>query len=308
MSRVRAVSTSDNLRAAGLVCLVTALFAFSDTIMKHLFETVPVGQVMGLRGVLICLLLLAALVIRRRRFVPAHAFSPVSLARAVIEIGLSLSFFVSLRIMPLADATVLLFAAPIIMTVMATLFLGEKVGARRWSAVLAGFLGVLLVAGPTNRALGVEALLPLFAATLVAVRDVITRYVPPEHDSTTVALATAIAVSVAGCLSLPLGWTGLVEPWVWPSLMDTVQIALGAMMIAAAYTAIVGAYRLGETSFLAPFRYSSIPLIVLLSWSVFGDRPTSSMLIGALVISLSGIFIFTRERQLARRARLAGPG
>ncbi len=306
MSPARIVAMRDNLRAAGLVCLVTALFAVSDTILKHLFERVPVGQVMGLRGVLICVLLLLALLIRRRRFVPEHAFSPVSLARAAIEIALSLSFFLSLRIMPLADATVLLFAAPIIMTLMATLFLGEKVGAPRWIAVLTGFLGVLLVAGPTNRALGTEALLPLLAATLVAIRDVITRYVPAEHDSTTVALTTAIAVSIAGCLSLPLGWTGLIEPWVAPGPADMAQIALSATLIAAAYTAVVAAYRLGETSFLAPFRYSSIPLVVLLSWSVFGDRPTLSMLVGTVVISLSGMFIFTRERQQARRTRLAG--
>ncbi|MEZ5859786.1 MAG: hypothetical protein R3D28_12570 [Geminicoccaceae bacterium] len=79
------LSTGENLGAAGLVCLVTALFAVSDTVMKHLFQTVPVGQVMGLRGILICLLLLAVLVLRRRRFVWAHAASPVSLARAVLR-------------------------------------------------------------------------------------------------------------------------------------------------------------------------------------------------------------------------------
>jgi S-adenosylmethionine uptake transporter len=308
MSKGRVVSTGENLRAAGLVCLVTALFAVSDTVMKHLFQTVPVGQVMGLRGILICLLLLAVLVLRRRRFVWAHAASPVSLARAILEVAISLSFFMSLLLMPLADATVLLFAAPIIMTVMATLFLGEQVGVRRWSAVLVGFLGVLLVAGPTNRTLGVEAVFPLLAATLVAIRDVITRYVPLEHDSTTVALTTAIAVSLAGCLSLPLGWTGLIAPWVWPGLADLVKIAVGAVLIATAYIAVVAAYRLGEMSFLAPFRYSSIPLVVLLSWTVFGDRPTPSMLVGAAIITFSGIFIFTRERQLARRAQAAGPG
>ncbi len=308
MSPARIVSTSDNLRAAGLVCFVTALFALSDTVMKHLFQTVPVGQVMGLRGVLICLLLFAVLVVRRRRFVRAHALSLVSLARAGLEVAISLSFFMSLLMMPLADATVLLFAAPIIMTVMATLFLGEKVGVRRWSAVLVGFLGVLLVAGPTNRALGVESLLPLLSATLVAIRDVITRYVPIDHDSTTVALTTAVAVSLAGCLSLPLAWSGLVAPWVWPDPVDAAKIVVGAVLIATAYIAVVAAYRLGEMSFLAPFRYSSIPLVLLLSWSVFGDRPTPSMLVGAAIITASGIFIFTRERQLARRARLAGQG
>lgn len=306
MSAPRTVPAADNLRAAGLVTLTMALFAVSDALMKQLFLSVPVGQVIGLRGVLICLLLTGALHLRRRRFVAAHALSRASLGRALLEIAVSFSFFTSIRLMPLADATVLLFTAPLVMTVAAVLFLGERVGIRRWSAVLAGFAGVLMVAGPGNPTPSVTALLPLLAACLVAGRDLLTRYVPADHDSTTVALTTGMAVGLAGCLSLPLGWLGLASPWVWPSLADWAFIVAGALLIGTAYTTIVMGYRLGEASFLAPFRYSAIPLTIALSWGVFGDAPNAAMLGGAAVICGSGIYIFTRERQLARRARLAG--
>ncbi len=302
------VSAADNLRAAGMVALTMALFAVSDTLVKTLFERLPVGEVMALRGLLITLLLSTFLVARHRRLVARHLLDRIALVRALLEVAVAFAFFKSLAIMPLADATVILFGAPIIMTVAASLFLGEKVGPRRWTAVLVGFAGVVLVAGPGNPAIGWAAFLPLAAAVLVAVRDLITRFVPQTHDSTTVALTTAIAVSLGGWLSLPLGKAGLAGAWLWPTSGEWLVIATSALLIGIAYNTVVIGYRLGEASFLAPFRYSSIPLAILLSWSVFDDVPSPVMLLGALIITASGIFIVVRERQLARRMPLADGG
>ncbi len=303
-----AVSPADNLRAAGMVALTMSLFAVSDTLVKTLFDRLPVGEVIALRGLMIAGLLVGFLVIRHRRLILGHLLDRIALARALIEVAVAFAFFKSLALMPLADATVILFGSPIIMTVAAALFLAEKVGPRRWAAVLIGFVGVVLVAGPGNQAIGWAALLPLSAAVLVAVRDLITRFVPKTHDSTTVALTTAIAVSIGGWLSLPLGTIGLAGAWLWPTPAEWLVILLSAILIGTAYNTVVIGYRLGEASFLAPFRYSSIPLAILLSWSVFGDVPSPIMLLGALIITASGVFIFTRERQLARRAELAEGG
>ena len=302
------VSAADNLRAAGMVALTMSLFAVSDALVKTLFDRLPVGEVVALRGLLITGLLVSFLVVRHRRLILRHLLDRIALARALIEVFVAFAFFKSLALMPLADATVILFGSPIIMTVAASLFLGEKVGPRRWTAVIIGFVGVILVAGPGNQAIGWAALLPLSAAVMVAVRDLITRFVPKGHDSTTVALTTAIAVSIGGWLSLPMGTIGLAGPWLWPTPGEWLTIAASAILIGTAYNTVVIGYRLGEASFLAPFRYSSIPLAILLSWTVFGDVPSAAMLLGALIISGSGIFIFTRERQLARRAQLADAG
>jgi drug/metabolite transporter (DMT)-like permease len=303
-----AVPAADNLRAAGMVALTMSFFAISDTLVKTLFDRLPVGQVLGLRGALIMLLLMGILVVRRRRLLLAHLVDRIAMLRALSEIAVAYAFFKSLQLMPLADATVLLFAAPIIMTVASTLLLGEQVGPRRWTAVLVGFLGVVFVAGPGNASIGWTALLPLAAAFIVAGRDLITRFVPPDHDSTTVALTTAIAVTIGGWLSLPLGGLGLAGSWVWPTSAEWLVIAASSLLIGIAYNTVVIGYRLGEASFLAPFRYTSIPLAILLSWTVFGDVPSFLMLAGALIISGSGIFIFARERQLAKRAQLADQG
>jgi len=302
------VSAADNLRAAGMVALTMSLFAVSDALVKTLFDRLPVGEVVALRGLLITGLLVSFLVVRHRRLILRHLLDRIALARALIEVFVAFAFFKSLALMPLADATVILFGSPIIMTVAAALFLGEQVGPRRWTAVIIGFVGVVLVAGPGNQAIGWAALLPLSAAVMVAVRDLITRFVPKTHDSTTVALTTAIAVSIGGWLSLPMGTIGLAGAWLWPTLGEWLTIAASALLIGTAYNTVVIGYRLGEASFLAPFRYSSIPLAILLSWTVFGDVPSPIMLTGALIIAGSGIFIFTRERQLARRAELAEGG
>jgi len=300
-----AVAPADNLRAAGMVALTMSLFAVSDTLVKTLFDRLPVGQVIALRGLVITCLLAGFLVVRHRRLVLRHLLDRIALARALIEVLVAFAFFKSLALMPLADATVILFGSPIIMTVAAALLLGEKVGPRRWTAVVIGFLGVVLVAGPGNRTIGWAALLPLSAAVLVAVRDLITRFVPKTHDSTTVALTTAIAVSIGGWLSLPASALGLAAGWLWPTADEWLVIAASALLIGTAYNTVVIGYRLGEASFLAPFRYSSIPLAILLSWTVFGDVPSVAMLSGALIIAGSGIFILVRERQLANRPQLA---
>jgi len=303
-----AVAAADNLRAAGMVALTMSLFAVSDALVKTLFDRLPVGEVIALRGLLITGLLVGFLLARHRRLILAHLLERVALTRALIEVLVAFAFFKSLALMPLADATVILFGSPIIMTVAAALFLGEKVGLRRWTAVIIGFVGVILVAGPGNQTIGWAALLPLSAAVMVAVRDLITRFVPKTHDSTTVALTTAIAVSIGGWLSLPMGSIGLAGAWLWPTPGEWLTIAASAVLIGIAYNTVVIGYRLGEASFLAPFRYSSIPLAILLSWTVFGDVPSPIMLTGALIITASGVFIFTRERQLARRAELAERG
>jgi len=302
------VSAADNLKAALLVSLTMSLFAISDTLVKSLFDRLAVGQVLGLRGLFITCLLMGFIVLRQRRVIRAELLDRIAVTRGILEIALAFAFFKSLQLMPLADATVLLFAAPIIMTVTAALFLGEKVGPRRWTAVLVGFGGVVLVAGPGNETIGVAALLPLTAAFLVAARDLITRFIPPGHDSTTVALTTAIAVTLGGWLSLPAGALGIDHAWQPPTPAEWGIVFLSALIIGTAYNTVVIGYRLGETSFLAPFRYSAIPLAILLSWTVFGDVPSPAMLLGALIITGSGIFIFTRERQLARRAQLADKG
>jgi drug/metabolite transporter (DMT)-like permease len=286
---------SESYRAAGLVVLTMALFAVSDAVLKLLLGRLPIGELMFLRGVLVCLLILSWLLVREALPRRVQLLERVNLARALIELGVAAAFFAALRNLPLANATTLIFASPIIMTLLATVLLKERVGLRRWSAVIVGFLGVLIVAAPTAEGWSMAAVSGLLAAVLVAVRDLITRFIPPEIGAGAAALTTAATVTLGGALTLPFAW-------VPPEPRELLLIAASSLLIAVAYATIVMAFRRGELSFVAPFRYVSIPLSVVLGWLVFGDVPSWNMLLGAAIVAGSGVFIFHRERALARRA------
>ncbi len=286
-------ATADaNLRAAGLVTATMALGALSDALVKLVLADLPIGQVMALRGGMICALLFALLLWRGRLAALYGALDRANLARAACEVAGAVCFFAALRHLPLGVAVVLLFTAPFFMTGVVALA-GERVGAWRWGAVLAGFVGVVLVVPFEGGGGGAAYLLPLAAAALAALRDLLVRRVGRDADAVALGLAMALAVTLAGALSLPLGWR----------VLDGAALPLlagSALCVAFAYVAIVAAYRMGEVSFLAPFRYGTIPFAILLGFVVFDERLEARTLLGALVIVVAGAVIFHRERRAAR--------
>ncbi len=286
----------DNARAAGLLLLTVLLYGLNDMLVKLALVEIGVGQVLALRGAMICPLLLVWLAWRRRLWTLRPALGGVSLLRGLCEVVVSLSFFAGLSRLPLADATVLLFTAPLMITLIAAFFLREPVDARRWLAVVVGFIGVVVAAGPGG---GIDSALmfPLLAAVFVALRDVITRYVDPGLDNVAVAFVTALVVTIGGAGTAVLGWRPL-DPALLPFL------GASALCIALAYVTLVAAYRLGEASYLAPIRYVSIPFAAFLGFLAFGDQPGLNVLIGALVIVAAGLMMLRRNPPADRAPRL----
>lgn len=289
-------SFAQNLRGAGLLALTMGLFSLSDVLIKVVVGVLPIGQTLLLRGGLICAILAGTLAVRGRLGALARCAERLNLLRAVVEVVVAYTFFMGLRYLPLATATTILFAAPIIMTGASAAFLGERVGWQRWAAVLVGFSGVLVVARPGTGDFGTAALWPLAAAFLVAARDLMTRYLPRDLEPAAAALTTAAAVTAGGAVGTA------VMGFVVPSPAQLLAVAASAVLIAAGYVTIVLAFRLGEVSFMAPFRYVAIPLTMVLGLAVWGERPDLPMLVGAALIVGAGVFIFHRERALARRS------
>jgi drug/metabolite transporter (DMT)-like permease len=200
-----------------------------------------------------------------------------------------------LRFLPLGETYTLYFAAPILPTATAALFMGERVGPRRWAAVLVGFMGVLVVMGlPTQWQLA--SILALGAAALSVARDVCTRKISPAVGSGTVGAATALIVGLGGAT------TAVGGGWVALTAADIAFCALAALGAAGGYVGFVAALRLGDLSFVATFRYAGIPVAVLLGLLVWGDVPGPQMLGGAVLIVGSGVYIVLRERRLMRAA------
>ena len=279
-----------NLRGALLVVVAMAAFCINDAFIKDLSTRAPIGELMAVRGAFAILLMLAVLPWLGLRIGRPERFTWL---RAAGEVAVTFTFLAALARLPLGDTYTLYFAGPLLLTAGAALFLGERVGPRRWAAVVVGFLGVLVVLGLPGY-WQLASLIALAAAFLSVARDLTTRWIPVAVGSGTVAMLTNVCVTLSGWV------TALGGGWVALGWRDIGFCALAAFGVAAGYTAFVAALRTGELSFVATFRYAGIPMAMLLGFVVWGDVPAPRMLAGAALIMGAGLYIVWREHVLAR--------
>ncbi len=175
----------------------------------------------------------------------------------------------------------------------AALFLGEPVGWRRWLAIVVGFAGVLVIVRPGFEGFTVYSLVALCCVAFCAVRDLSTRRIPAEVPTLLVSTVTAGAVTVAGAfLIAPMGgWTPM-------SLNQTVLLFGAAVLLLVGYQFIIMAMRVGDISFIAPFRYTALLWAILLGYLAFGDLPDLAMIVGATIVICSGLYALYRERKV----------
>jgi drug/metabolite transporter (DMT)-like permease len=285
---------AQNLRAGALIALAMALYAVSDAFLKQLSTRVPVGEIMGLRGLMMTALLYALLSRQGHRYSPTVWLQPWNIARGAIEVGCGGLYFLALANLPLGDTATLFFIAPVMLTALAALILKEPVGPRRWAAVLCGFLGVVITAG-TPQSWTLLILLPLGSALFSALRDIATRQISPFVPAGAISLVTAACMTVGGFLTLPFGW-------VVPDASALLVLSGSALVVAGGYQSYVHAIRLGDLSFVSPIRYVAVPIAMILGFIGWGDVPTPMKMVGACVIVGSGLFIFYRERRLSQEA------
>lgn len=281
----------DNLRAAALMVAGVGTFCVGDALIKDVTARLPIGEIMLLRGVFTVALLLALLPWLGQRVGIPDRFAVL---RGVAEVGVMYAFMAALIVLPLADAYTLYFASPIMLTATGALLLGERVGPRRWLAVLVGFSGILIAMGGPSAWQAATAL-PLLAAALSVGRDLATRRVAPAVGSGTVAVFSGFATGAAGLITLPLGW-------VVPTPADLLACFGAATGAGAGYVLFIAAMRQGDLSFVAPFRYAAVPVALALDLILWQRAPEAHVLLGATIIIASGNFIILRERALARHA------
>ncbi len=277
--------------AIAFVLLAVALFSAMDALSKILAATYDPLEVVWGRYLAI-LAMLAPLVLRDPRAL-ATARPRLQLLRGVTVLGAALLFIAGLARLPIADATAIGFAAPLLVTALSIPLLGERVGPRRWAAVSAGFLGVLIVVRPGSGALGWAALLPLLSAACWGLSLVVTRRMRGGDRPLTTLLYSTVIGFAASSTALPLVW----QPpgaGAW-----ALMVLMGALSAAGQYLLIAGLAR-GDASLLAPFSYSQMIWSTLTGFFVFGTVPTAWTWCGAAIIVASGIYIAHRERLRAR--------
>jgi len=295
---------SGHRSAAGLgLCLVLSgslLLTCSDVIAKIVFDRAPLSQYVVMVGVIVMPCILALMAATRRlpalRIRNRRALS----LRALCMVGSTLFFFAGLRLMPLGDIYAIAFTSPIITLALAAWLLGEQVGWRRWSAVLVGFLGVVLAMLPTGQGYAwTAAFFPLGAAACGALRDITSRWLAATEDSLGVLFYSVGAVLLSG-----LGLS-LFQDWAPVDLGLLGLLAACALIQTTASLLQIEAYRYAEVSFLAPFRYVVLLFATLMGYLVWGDVPAWNVALGGLVIVGSGLFIWYRERLRQRQAQRA---
>lgn len=281
-----------NLRGIIAMMLAMGLFVINDTLVKLARVHWEAGQIMAVRGFFG--LVIMAIWLRQSGALSklGLVLRPSLLGRGALEAAIAAAFITALGFMPLAEITAILMLAPLLITALSMIFFGEKVGWRRWSAVVVGFLGMLLVVRPGDGAFPLFALALAFASVLgVAARDITTRRLPLDVPTAVIALMSIIGTTLAG-VTLSLfgdGWRPIT-----PQL--ALIIAAAALFVALGNYSIVAACRDAELSVVSPFRYVVIIWAVLLGILVFGDWPSYVALAGIGLIGASGLYTLHRER------------
>ncbi len=294
---------SDNLRGALFMMLAMVGFTVSDSLMKQLTVDLPLSQVILLRGTVTTALTLA-LAWRMgalRMALPRSEWGLV-LWRVVGEIGAAYFFLTALKHMPLANVTAVLQSLPLTVTLAAALLFREPVGWRRMGAILAGFIGVVLILQPGPEGFSIYSAYSLIAVGFVTLRDLCTRRLSRETPSLLVTAITAVSVTAAfGLVSIGVEWRAV-------SAVQGAQLAASGSFIFVGYLCAISAMRSGDVAFVAPFRYTSLVWALVLGWAVFGDWPSAVTLLGAAIVAGSGLYTLYRERQVRLRGARARSG
>jgi drug/metabolite transporter (DMT)-like permease len=274
-----------------------AVFVVNDTLVKVAAGSLPTGEAIFVRGVFTVALCACLIVGTGAAWALPHALSPRVLLRGLADVGGTVFFLSALVRMPMGDVFGILQFTPLAITAAAALFLGAKVGWRRWSATCAGLIGVLIIVRPGGDTFTPYAVLVIISVLFSVARDLLTRGVRTGVPTLVIAGASASIVTLSS-----LGFT-LFETWVWPSPVTAVLLAGASVALLAGQYYLIAAMRTGEIAVVAPFRYSIILWAVLSGYLVWREVPDLATWVGIAIVSAAGLYTFLREQHLARAAR-----
>jgi drug/metabolite transporter (DMT)-like permease len=291
-------STASSSRAAvvGITLMIAGIFLFAvnDALGKWLMATYTVGQVLLIRS-LAAMALLAPFIWRDwQSFAEAPRWGQ-QIVRAVLATIEVACFYWAVAYLPLADVMAYYLAGPIFVTAIAGTMLGEQVGWRRWSAVVAGFAGVIVCLRPGVAAFTWPALIALIGSFTFSLSMISTRFLRGTSQTVLVTTQT-VAALMFGIVVAPVAWVS-------PSASDLALLALLGMVAMVAHVCVNRSLTVAPASVVVPYQYTTIVWAVLFGYLVFGDVPDAWMLTGAVIIIGAGLFIFLREQKLARRDR-----
>ncbi len=284
-----------NVLGALLMIASMVAFVFNDSLLRLTGGEIPLFQLIFVRGIAASgLIFLLAWMMGAMRGRLTRADRKIVLLRGLAEVTTSYFFLNALFNMPLGNLNAIMQVVPLTVTLGSALVYREAVGWRRMLAILIGLCGVTLIIRPGAEGFNLWSLYALAAVVGVTVRDLLTRRLSLSVPGLKVALGTSIAVTLAA------GLASLTQPWAAISVQNASFIAASAVFIFAGYFFSIQVMRVGDVSFVAPFRYAGLVVAMIVGFILFDEVPTALTLSGAAIVIATGTFTFYRERQLSR--------
>lgn len=286
----KAAPAAAPLAGIGLIVLACLCFSLLDATAKYLIETVPTFQIVWLRfvsHVILCFILFRVwknpALLKTKRPV-------LQLVRAFCLLGITIFNFLAVRHLQLAETTAIMFAAPFVITALAGPILGEWAGARRWAAIIVGFVGVLVVTQPGLGGMHWAAIYSVASMVFYALYAIFTRQLTATDSSAGMLILSGVIAAIAMAPAGLAVWVTPVDAWSWVLLFATGVFGGGGHFL------FIIAHRMAPAPVLAPFIYTQIVWMVALGYLVFGDVPGWATIAGTMIVVGSGLYILYRER------------
>ena len=287
----------DHFKGIVFMLLASLCFAINDTSVKYAVKQIgndlSLFNIVFVRGIITSILILISIYFYGKINLKKLFYNKRSYIRGLIEVLAAFSFLTSLILMPLADVYTLLNTAPLIITATGAIFLKEQVGIRRWAAVILGFIGVLIVINPGNLKFGYFFILPILAAVFLTLRDVITKGYKDSSNSLEIIFITSLLVTIA------FGVASVFFP-IYINYKTIFFISTSSIFLTLAYLFSVLTILYAPLSLTSSTRYSVIVFGIILGYIFFNEIPSINMIVGAIIIYLSGLFVIKREKELGK--------
>ncbi|WP_340251617.1 DMT family transporter [Roseobacter sp. HKCC-CH-9208] len=290
----------ENIRGIALMTAAMFGFAIEDALVKTLSVTMPVGQILILLGLGGALIFGGIAWTQGTKLITRDLLDPLMLTRNLGEMFGTMAFVSALALSPMSLVAAIVQAMPLMVTMGAALFLGAPVGWRRWSAIIIGFIGVLIIIHPGTAEFDIGAVLALLGVTGLTARDLATRVMPAKYSAMQLSCYGFFAVVPAGLLLWAFSGGAFA-----PQSPELIRLAAALLAGLMGYYALTLSMRMGDISVITPFRYSRLLFALILGAIVFGERPDAYMLTGSAIVIAAGLYTLIREARLARAAQQA---
>ena len=288
-----------------------ALFAVMQAFIRSLGARYPVGQVVFYRSVFAIIPLVLVYAWRGELAAVVRTERPLGQAgRGVLSIAGMFFNFGAVARLPLVESNAIAFSSPLFTVTLAALILNERVRVYRWSAVVIGFVGVLVVLSPhlsgeelTAAVAGATSLIGVVYAICGSVTNagtaIQTRRLAQSESTSSIVFYFSVSCALAGLATLPFGW-------MTPSIGETVALISIGVLGGTGHIFLTESYRFASASLVAPFDYTAMIWALVLGYAMFGETPTAEIIGGSAIIAAAGLFVIWRERQLAAMRRRDG--